>query len=220
MTYKSDDTGILFGALSKAQGSYKVLAETQDSSVGKFAGLADILRAVRDALSTNGLSIYQYVELTDKGDGASLLWTSLGHESGQYINSCSRIIQYPTFRETSNAIEDYKRMHATMLLGIAPSPNDPLLFADNGSENMRMQTVRDMRTETKTVVSEHQDKITKDQYEDINYELEGFPGIARGILKAFNITALADIPKTEFYKVQNEIRKIKKTHEELIKSEK
>lgn len=220
MSYRSPEVGILFGALAKAQGAYKPLQCSQEAAGGKFANLSDIMMAVREALSLNGLSLYQHVELKDEGDGSSLLWTSLGHESGQFISSCSRIVQYSTLRETMNCTEGYKRMHATMLLGIAPSPTDPLMFDDNGTENMDKQILDDIRHPERKDPSEFRDTITKDQYEDLMHELEGQPQIAKGILKFYNINALSDIPKTEFYNAQHRIRNIKKTHEEYVRKTK
>lgn len=220
MNYRSEELGILFGALGKAQGAYKPLVCSQEGPGGKYANLNDVLNAVREALAANGLSLYQYIELKDQGDGSSLLWTSLGHESGQYISSCSRVIQYVTYRETMNANEGYKRMHATMLLGISPSQNDPLLFDDNGAEQLDKQILEDIRHPERKDSSEFRDTITKDQYDDLMHELEGQPQIAKGILKFYNINALSDIPKTEFYNAQHRIRNIKKTHEEYVRDKK
>ena len=90
--YRSEAINEIMGALSKAQGDYKPLVANQSVSGRKFANLQAILDAVRDALSTNGLGFFQFIELLDEGSGATLLKTTIGHESGQYIYSCARVV--------------------------------------------------------------------------------------------------------------------------------
>ena len=89
---RKEDISLIMGALAKAQGTYKPLEPTQDGPFGKYANLADVLRAVRESLSKNGLAFYQHIELLDEGSGAALLHTVLGHESGQSISSTARVI--------------------------------------------------------------------------------------------------------------------------------
>ena len=131
--YRSADIGTIICSLGKAQATYKPLAANEDCPGGKFANLQAILDAVRESLANNNLGFYQHIELLDDGAGAALLRTIVGHESGQYISSCARIIPGKNERQTGNIYETYKRLHALMVLGIAPSKNDPFAFDDGGS---------------------------------------------------------------------------------------
>lgn len=212
--YRSDDINLIMAALSKAQGSYKSLQPNEDMAGGRFANLTAILDAVRDSLSANEIAFYQYLELKDEGSGASLLWTSLAHSSGQYIATCSRVVVGQTFKETFNAIERYKRLSALSLLGIAPVGRDPLIHDDNGVQEEDRITLRNSRREKNTSKAIESESISTEQYEDLMWELEKYPDIVKGIQKYYNISSIADLPKSEFYNAKAQIRKIKKTHED------
>lgn len=216
--YRSEEISQLMASLAKAQGQYLELIPNEDTPGGKFANLNGILKAVRNALSENGLTFFQHIELLDEGSGASLLWTQLGHSSGQYISSCSRVVPGGTFREVFNSIEAYKRLSALLILGIAPVGKDPLLYDDNGAsqaEKIHLKNVRSHRMQPKSHVPE---AITSDEYDDLMWELEDHPDILKGILKFYEISTVADLPKTEFHTAKAKIRQIKKTHEDYVKT--
>ena len=214
--YRSAEIGILFGALAKAQGAYLRPVPNQRSPGGEFANLASILEATRPALSANALSFNFYQELLDSGSGACILWTTLGHESGQWMKSCSRVVSSGTFREIFNAIENYKRLSACNMLGIAPAGKDPLLFDDDGIEELDKQTVKNMRTpiDKRPKKSEHADVITQDQYDDLMFELEGYEEIAENMQQVYRIKTIADLPRSELYFAKEKIRELKKTYDD------
>jgi len=214
-TYRSDAIDKVMASLSKAQGSYKKLIPNQVGPDGVYANLEATLDATRDALSQNGLGFYQYTHLLDEGTGAALLHTVLGHESGQYISSTARIITGKTDRQTGNINEIHKRIQAQMLLGIAPSKNDPIAFDDNGHEQTDLALLERLKRPAeerdaidKSVV------ITKDQYNDLLIELQGEETIAQDILDFYHIQTLADLPRDEYHKARSRILRIKRTKEE------
>lgn len=214
---RSEAIDLVSGALAKAQGDYKVLVPNQDCAGGKFANLQAILDCVKSALSSNGLAFYQHIELLDEGAGASLLKTIVSHSSGQWISTTARIVSGTTFRETFNAIEAYRRLHALLILGIAPSSYDPLISDDNGVQEYDKQLLESLRKpDTAPKKSEFVDVITKDQYDDLMYELEAYKDIARGIQDFYKITSIADLPKSEYHTVVARIRKLKATHEQYL----
>ena len=51
--------------------------------------------------------------------------------------------------------------------------------------------------------------LTKEQYEMVLEELKGWPEVAKGILKRYDITTLKDMPKERFIEDVERIRKIK-----------
>lgn len=217
--YRSGEIDKHMGALAKAQGAYKPLISNENAPGGKFANLKAILDAVREALSANGLAFYQYIELLDEGSGAGLLKSVLGHESGQYISSCARVVTGKTDRQTGNIYEIHKRFHALMLLGIAPSDNDPLSFDDNGTELSDQSLVDRIRKpkEPKREVPDSNDVINNDQYSELMIELDGYDDIAKDIMEVYNISTIADLPRDEYHKAQAKIRRIKKTQEEYLR---
>ena len=217
--YRSEAINEIMGALSKAQGDYKPLVANQSVAGRKFANLQAILDAVRDALSTNGLGFFQFIELLDEGSGATLLKTTIGHESGQYISSCARVVAGKTDRQTGNIYEVHKRLHALMLLGIAPSDNDPIAFDDNGemmAENHLVASLRKPDSPQKEEI-DHNDVINAHQYSELLIELNGFEKIAKDIMETYDIRTLADLPATEYHKARSKILKIKRTQEEYMR---
>jgi hypothetical protein len=83
---KSESIKELLTALAKAQG--KISAAKKDSTnphfQSKYSDLASCWDAIREPLSTNGLSLSQWVSTSDKGIN---LITMLGHSSGEWISS-------------------------------------------------------------------------------------------------------------------------------------
>src|SRR5277367_4431093 len=214
--YRSNEINEIMGALAKAQGSYKRLVANQDAPGGKFANLQAILEAVRESLAKNGLGFFQFIELLDEGIGAALLKTTIGHESGQYICSCARVITGKTERQTGNIYEIHKRLHALMLLGIAPSDNDPIAFDDNGEIMAEQHLISQLRKpdSPKKEEVDRTDVINKTQYEELLIELDGFDKIAKDIMEVYEIHTLADLPASEYHRARSKILKIKRTQEE------
>lgn len=211
MSHRSEQIDQLAASLSKAQGSYKKLAPNELCAGGKFANLEAILAATVDSLSANGLAIYQHIDLLDEGSGAALLKTELIHSSGQWISSTARVIAGKTDRQTGNVYEIHKRMHVSMLLGIAPSKNDPFLFDDNGDELADNHLIEKLKKPQEEVKLDYEETISKEQYTDLMIELDGHPDIVKDIFSIYGITTLQDLPKSEYHKSLGKIRKIKKT---------
>lgn len=217
--YRSAEINEIMSALAKAQGSYKNLVANQEASGRKFANLQAILSAVRESLSMNGLGFYQFIELLDEGSGAALLKTTIGHSSGQYISSCARVVAGKTDRQTGNIYEVHKRLHALMLLGIAPSDNDPIAFDDNGEMMAEEHLISEIRKpdSPKKEEIDRNDVINKHQYEELLIELSGYESIAKDIMEVYEIRTLADLPASEYHRARAKILKIKRTQEEYLR---
>lgn len=55
--------------------------------------------------------------------------------------------------------------------------------------------------------------ISKDEYDDLMWELDGYPDIVKAIHKFYKIESLVELPKAELYNAKREIRRIKKNDE-------
>ena len=216
--YKSECTNLLLTSLAKAQGAYKVPTLNEHSARGSYSNLFAILEAAKEALSENGLSIFWNIELLDEGSGASLLWATLGHCSGQYIRSACRIIKEETFVQTWNNTEAYKRLHAYLLLGMAPVGTDPLFYDDNGVTESERVRVRNIRENKPVTISHITDSISTDEYDDIMWELKDDTDMVISIQKYYGISSIADLPKSEYHQAKAKIRKIKQTHADYKKT--
>ena len=106
-----------------------------------------------------------------------------------------------------------------MLLGIAPSDNDPIAFDDNGemmAENHLIASLRKPDSPQKEEI-DHNDVINAHQYSELLIELNGFEKIAKDIMETYDIRTLADLPATEYHKARSKILKIKRTQEEYMR---
>jgi len=214
--YRSTEINHIAAALAKAQGSYKKLIPNQFYKGEKYANLEAILSSTREALSTNGIAFYQHDELLNEGAGATLLKTTLMHESGQWISSWARIIFGQTDKETGSAYEFRARLHALRILGVAPSDNDPLLFDDNGEAQEEKLILNDIKKPRELLLKEraYREKTISDhQYKELLIELDGYDRLAGSILKKHGIETLADLPESAYHLVLGEIRRIKKLEE-------
>lgn len=217
MNGRSESIDKIMGALAKAQGTYKKLNPNQETPSGTFANLSAILDAVKQPLADNGLGFYQHIELLDEGSGAALLHTVLGHESGQWISSSARVVAGKTDRSTGNIYEIHKRFHALMVLGIAPSQHDPLAFDDNGELLAEQYTLDQLKKPKKDKEIDTDHTLTKDRYNDLLIELDGYDDIAKGIMETYDVETLADLPNSEYHTILAKIRKLKKTHDEYLR---
>ncbi len=201
-------------ALAKAQGSYKEMISNQESPNGPYANLHATFAAVKSGLSENGIAIYQH---TIPDDGPKILETILMHSSGQWISSKERIIPGHTLRSTGNKYEIVKRMQAQMILGIAPTDNDPISFDDGGEELAQLQLIDDLKDpDSKKMMLDRDETITTEQYHELMSELDGYPEIAQDVLEAYGIESLADVPKSEYYKTKAKVMRVKRASENLV----
>ena len=220
-TYRSAEIDKISGAMAKAQGTYAALIPNEDAAGGKYANLKAILAATRESLSSNGISFFQGIELLDEGSGAALLVTEINHESGQYKRSIARVVSGATDRQTGNVYEMHKRLHALMILGIAPSENDPLAFDDNGIEQTDTHTINQLKKPAHVKKDiDRTTTISSDQYNDLMIELDGYEDIVMNIQEVYNISTLADLPKSEYHPALIRVRRIKKTQEEYDRTRK
>jgi len=213
---QSDEIGILLGALSKAQGAYKRLIPNEVCASGKYANLEAILLAIRPAFADNALSFYQRIILLDEGSGAALLKTFIGHESGQFTSTTARVFVGRTDRATGNTTEIHKRLQAMLILGIAPTPGDPIAFDDNGGEqeeDVLVQTIVSGESK-RNKVSDPSSVITKSQYNELIISLGEYDDIAKNIMITYKIETLADLPKEVYHDALAKIRRIRRTAED------
>ena len=124
MNNMSENINEIMTALSKAQG--KIQPASKDKSnpyfKSKYADLASVWEACREALSEQGLAVVQTVGNKDSG---MVLITTLGHSSGQWIRSEMPIIVSKNDPQTlGSAITYYRRYSLSAIVGVAPEDDD------------------------------------------------------------------------------------------------
>jgi hypothetical protein len=131
----SPEIGEVFGALAMAQGAYGEVERTLTAKINSskavysydYESLADLLTAVRPALSANGLALMQFptTRIGERGGIAVVVRTLLGHKSGQWIaNDLSALADGPDPRSIGSCITYLRRYAVKSILGIAPDNDD------------------------------------------------------------------------------------------------
>lgn len=203
------DRAELFAALAKAQGEMLVAGLNQQNPYfkSKYADLADIVRASRPALTKNGLCVTQ--QLVPNDDGQFILHTILGHTSGQWIESRVRIIPAKNdIQSLASYITYMKRYSYASLVGVVASGEDD--DAEVAMVSAREIVAKGPSLQPKYDPREQSpDVITKEQLEEILYELQEYPDLAEEVMDKMRIQSLADIPKSKFMISLTRIREIK-----------
>lgn len=205
----SDDLKELFTALSKAQGEMSVAGLNKQNPYFKsrYADLTSVVQAARPSLYKNGLTVIQQIMTNE--DGASVLHTILGHNSGQFIESRVRIVPPKNDIQSVSSYTTYlKRMCYASLIGVVTGDEDDDGEAAVATERETM--AKGVAINTKyNAREESYEPVTKEQREELEYELEEYPDIAQQVLDGLKIQSIADIPKSKYGISIRRIREIK-----------
>lgn len=206
---RSDDIKDLCGALAKAQSEMSVAGLNADNPYfkSKYADLAAVVRASRPSLTKNGLAVMQQIIPND--DGQNILHTILTHSSGQWIESRMRILpSKPDVQALQSYITYIRRSSYSALVGVVVSDED-----DDGERAVAAD--REVYAKGTAINTKYNPKeqsyetITKEQLEELEYELSEYPDIAEQVLEGLKLQSLADMPKSKFRVSAERIRSIK-----------
>jgi len=165
---KSESIKELLTALAKAQG--KISSAKKDSTnphfKSKYADLASCWEAIKEPLSTNGLSLSQWVSSSEKGLN---LITMLGHSSGEYIYSEYSMPSGQTSQAIGSAITYARRYALSAAVGLVADEDDD---ANAANEFQKKQPERQITRAPTTLPSTLPipppiPKITKAQYKEL-----------------------------------------------------
>ena len=216
-TYESECTKEINTAFSKAQGEFPQIGFNRENPYfkNKYADFDSIVKAVRPMLAKNGLSVTQQTVLTS--EGATILKTKLRHTSGEWIETRARILPIKADAQSyASALTYMKRYSYMALLNITTSDD----MSDDDAERI-MYDVRDVKSKGVALNTKYNPKeqinetISKEQLEELEYELAKYDDIVDMILDGFKIQSLADMPKDKFLPAVQRIRTIKNAREGL-----
>jgi hypothetical protein len=200
---KSKDLNELFSAMAKAQSEIKAASLDAENPYFKssFSSLAEIMRVSRPALTKNGLSVIQ--QILPNEEGQNVLHTILAHSSGQWIETQMKIVPTkPDVQALGSLITYLRRYSYAAIVGVVSSEED-----DDGEITLQEEHSKiNNRFDSKEQTDE---TLTKEQLEELNYELDGHPNIAQQILEGMKIQSLSDIPRSKFIPAINRVRAIK-----------
>ncbi len=206
---RSEDIQELATALAKAQAEYDTapLNKVNPYFKSNYADLASIVAASRPALTKNGLSVTQ--EVSNSDDGGLWLITELMHASGQWKLSRFRMVPPKNDIQAISSYNTYcKRMCYASLVGVVVGDED-----DDGE--IAVATSRDTMAKGVALNTKYNPRevnpeaITKEQLEEVEYELSEYPDLAEMVLEGLKIQSIADIPKIKYPAAIRKIREIK-----------
>lgn len=207
--YQSKDIKDLVAALAKAQGQYPSVGADRENPYFKsnYADLNMILKAIRPALEKNGLSLTQDTRFTQ--DGATILHTRLWHATGQWLETRARIVPVKnTPQEYGSTLTYNKRYSAMALLGVTIDKDPTDDDAEVAMVHAREVIAKGPSTKYNPKEQSHE-TVTKEQLEELEYELAEYPDLGEVVLDKLQIQSLADMPKSKYMISLQRIREIK-----------
>lgn len=206
--HRSTETKDLYAALAKAQGEMPTASLNASNPYfkTKYTDLAEIVRVSRPSLSKHGLSVTQ--QLISDDSGANTLVTTLGHVSGQYVQSSMRILPPKSDIQTLGSYISYlRRYQLASLLGVVSSDED-----DDGEivvADQRALLAKGPAQSNYSQKSAPYEPISREQLDMLEDELAEMPDLAEDILLKMQIQSLADMKKSLFKGAIDRIRQIK-----------
>lgn len=208
---RSTEINELATSLAKAQAEIKVAGLNAQNPFFKssYADLAEIVKASRPALAKNSLAVIQ--QILPNEDGQNILHTILSHSTGQWIESRMRILpSKPDVQSLASYITYLRRYSYAALIGVVASGEDD--DAERSMVDERIKSDKGTALNTRYNPKEQTyETITKEQREELEYELAEYPELAEQILDGLRIQSLADIPKSKFLRSIQRVREIKAT---------
>ena len=208
--YESSNTQELNEAFAKAQLEFPTIAINRENPYFKspYADLNAIMKVIRPIIAKNGLSITQRTLLED---GATILQTRLWHSSGQWIESRARIIPSKNDPHTYGSNLTYMKRYQVIALLSITIEDDP----DDDDAERDMNEYRNIKSKGTSISNKYNPKeqttetITKEQLEELEYELSEYTDIGEEILDRLRLTSLADLPKSKYKNTITRVREIK-----------
>jgi hypothetical protein len=206
---KAEALNDLFAALAKAQSEMQIASLDSENPYfkSKYADLASIVKASRPSLTKNGLSVIQ--QIMPNEDGQNILHTILCHSSGQWIESRMRILPTkPDVQSLISYVTYIRRASYASLIGVVTGDED-----DDGEKAVaesREVFAKGVALNRKYDPKEESyESISKDQLDELEYELTDYPDIAEQILEGMKIQSISDLPKSKYSAAIRRVREIK-----------
>ena len=122
---ESNTLGKLYDALAKAQLEMLPAKTSSDNPFfkSKYADLSEVVRSSRKPLANQSLSVIQ--RILPKKDGGMMLYTRLGHASGEWIESKMPIkLDKPGIQSFGSSLTYLRRYMYAAMVGVVASGED------------------------------------------------------------------------------------------------
>jgi hypothetical protein len=162
--YRSDSIGKLVSARAKASAKIKSITKAKKAKIENknggrayeyaYADLADVLDAVEDAISEQGLAIFQTTQARSTG---TFLVTTLAHESDQWVAAEIRVKSADAGPQVYGSEMSYLRRYAVLAaLALAPEADDDGKTAQDRVDQQARQRPQEQREDSRGHVSPRQ----------------------------------------------------------------
>lgn len=114
----------LLKAISQAQGEFEHASKSSINPhfKNKYADLSEVISTVKPILNKHGLCVVQAI---GDDNGAPTLTTMLGHSSGQWMRSTTRmLVEKNTCQGVGSSVSYYRRYCLASILGISQADDD------------------------------------------------------------------------------------------------
>ncbi len=204
----SEQIDQLATALAKAQGEMPVAGKNQKNPFFKsnYADFEAIIEASRPALTKYGLSVVQSPSMQENNE--SYLITILMHSSGQWVKSTAHHNPPKNDIQSLSSYNTYlKRMCYTSLICVATGDDDDGEKAmDRNNQYQPKQEFNKPQDVIKPAQQIIIERISTDQLEVLEKELDGHAEIKDSVLEVFGIKSLKDMHKSKFLSSLNQIK--------------
>jgi hypothetical protein len=216
---QSESINELITALSKAQGEMSTASKDCNNPFfkSKYADLSSVWAACREPLSKHGLAVIQTVQQRECGD---VLFTMLGHSSGQWISSTMPIrIKMEgkggnELQALGAAITYLRRFALSALVGVAPDDDNDANTATAYKNNEAIAVVAPISP--KTISSQQATELR----EIISRCSPGFKKYISEFLKKGQIRDLSGLPEVLLENLTNQSLQDAKSFQEPSNQEK
>lgn len=187
MLQKSTEINELFSALVLAQKEMETAIKDHNLAhfKTKYADLSEVIRATRPALLKHNLAVTQTLDCDEQG--RTLLVTTMGHSSGQWLSS--RILLNPSkldSQEMGKCITYFRRYAYVAITGVIVDDED----YDSAPSKPAPRAL-----------------ITQMQLAQLDKELNGQTELKQTILQGFKISSLSALYQDQFESVMRAIKK-------------
>lgn len=210
---QSDDIRQIAAAILRAKNKFRPTGKNSQVTYGakyRYAKIEDIYAAVENALYSEEIFLHHFHY--SRFDGQEGLITILTHmPSQQFIRDVRILIsEKPGMQGMGSASTYIKKQAIQTLCAIAQEDDD-------GEEESRYieQKQYDKKQQQQFTQSKSP-YITPEQLEQLEDALQGFPQVAKKVLKGMNIDDLSEMPKDTFIRDIKRIREL--VQEEKIKA--
>jgi len=209
--YESRETKDLNSAMAKAYAEYPAIGSNRENSYFKddYADLNVIMTKVRPILAKNGLTVTQRTIINN--DGVTMLHTRVWHSTGQWMETRARIIPTKNDPRTYASLLTYmKRYQLMALLNITVIED-----VNDDDAELEMAQSRQILAKGTAINKDYKQSkdsgttISKEQLEELEYELGTYEDIAEMLMDAYRIQSLADLPKSKYRVAITKAREIK-----------